>query len=71
MPRGLAAPVVAVAPVTPPPGAWWLCPNLPRCGHPAVLHDIEEYDDPVPRCCVDGCRCGAVHGPARPDEVAR
>jgi hypothetical protein len=39
--------------------AWWLCPNTPRCGHGAVLHDIEDYDDPLPRCCVEDCGCGA------------
>ena len=35
-----------------------LCPNSPPCAHGAVLHDIEDYDGEVPRCCVDGCSCG-------------
>lgn len=38
--------------------AWWLCPNEPRCPHGAIAHDIEEMDDPMPRCCVEGCDCG-------------
>lgn len=38
--------------------AWWLCPNEPRCPHAAVVHDIEEQGDPLPRCCADGCPCG-------------
>jgi len=37
---------------------WWLCPNEPKCPHAAVFHDIEEQDDPLPRCCFDGCDCG-------------
>lgn len=37
---------------------WWLCPNTPPCGHGAVLHDIEEADDPLPRCCAEDCGCG-------------
>jgi hypothetical protein len=40
------------------PNAWWLCPNTPPCGHGAVLHDIEDYDDEHPRCGVEGCDCG-------------
>jgi len=39
---------------------WWLCPNTPRCGHAGVLHGIDDRDDPLPRCCVDGCQCGAT-----------
>lgn len=39
---------------------WWLCPNEPRCSHGAILHDVDDYDDPTPRCCVDGCACGAA-----------
>jgi hypothetical protein len=23
-----------------------------------VFHDIEDFGDPLPRCCVDGCDCG-------------
>lgn len=38
--------------------SWWLCPNTPRCPHGALLHDIEDYDDPSPRCCIEGCDCG-------------
>jgi hypothetical protein len=45
-------------PGTTPEPAWWLCPNAPRCGHGAVLHDIYDLEDTVPRCCVDGCDCG-------------
>src|ERR1700753_1013270 len=41
------------------PAGWWLCPNQPRCGHPAVLHDIYDSEDEMPRCCVPGCPCGA------------
>jgi hypothetical protein len=39
---------------------WWLCPNEPRCAHPAALHDVEDFDDPTPRCCAEGCDCGAM-----------
>lgn len=38
--------------------AWWLCPNDPPCAHGSVLHDIWDYDDESPMCCVDGCDCG-------------
>jgi hypothetical protein len=37
---------------------WWLCPNEPRCPHARVFHDVEDYDDPLPRCCAEGCDCG-------------
>lgn len=37
---------------------WWRCPSNPPCEHAALFHDIEEYDDPRPRCCVEGCDCG-------------
>jgi len=37
---------------------WWLCPNEPKCPHAALFHDIEEMDDPLPRCCFDDCACG-------------
>ena len=30
--------------------------NIPPCPH--WLHDIEDYDDPSPTCCVDDCTCG-------------
>lgn len=43
----------------PRPGPWLACPNTPPCPHPGLIHDIEDYDDPSPTCCVDGCRCGA------------
>lgn len=29
-----------------------------RCRHGNALHDVEDFDDPYPTCCVDGCRCG-------------
>ena len=35
---------------------WWLCPNG-QCPHGAVLHDSEDWDDPAPTCCVEGCIC--------------
>jgi hypothetical protein len=35
-----------------------MCPNDPPCPHAALLHDIEDYDDPSPMCCVEGCDCG-------------
>lgn len=38
--------------------AWWRCPNEPSCGHAGVFHDIEDWDDDLPRCCVEGCPCG-------------
>mgnify|MGYP001560940380 CR=1 FL=1 len=38
---------------------WWSCPNRPPCSHGAALHDVEDWDDDRPRCCVDGCQCGA------------
>jgi len=34
------------------------CPNEPPCEHDGLVHDIEDYSDPLPRCCVDGCGCG-------------
>lgn len=37
---------------------WWLCPNDPPCPHGGVLHDIEDYGDEHPTCCVEGCDCG-------------
>lgn len=41
------------------PAGWWICPNDPPCIHGAALHDIEELGDPLPRCCSEGCPCGA------------
>lgn len=38
--------------------SWWLCPNDPPCPHGAVFHDVEDYEDPSPTCCVEGCTCG-------------
>ncbi len=43
---------------------WWRCPNNPACAHAAAFHDIEDLEDEIPRCCVEGCRCGA-----RPSET--
>lgn len=37
---------------------WLRCPNNPPCPHAGLFHDIEDYDDPVPRCCAGGCSCG-------------
>lgn len=45
--------------------SWWRCPNDPPCPHGAVLHDIEDYDDDRPRCCAEGCDCGAPDGDRR------
>ncbi len=36
----------------------WTCPNVPPCPHPGLIHDIYDWDDPLPRCCADGCDCG-------------
>jgi hypothetical protein len=40
--------------------SWWLCPNTPPCPHTAVVHDICDWGDPAPTCCIDGCTCPAV-----------
>jgi hypothetical protein len=40
--------------------SWWLCPNTPPCPHTAVVHDIYDWGDPAPTCCIDGCTCPAV-----------
>ena len=37
---------------------WWRCPNDPPCPHAAVYHDVYDYDDPFPRCCMAACDCG-------------
>ena len=39
-------------------GEWWLCPNDPPCPHGRVLHDVEDFEDESPTCCVEGCDCG-------------
>lgn len=31
--------------------AWSYC----DCGHPMLLHDVEDMDGSNPMCCVDGC----------------
>jgi hypothetical protein len=38
-------------------------PNEPPCPHPALVHDIEDWEDMVPRCCAEGCGCGAREQP--------
>ncbi len=65
--------VAAIGPVRPPgtglPDAgsrWWLCPNRPPCTHAAVVHDVDDLEDPIPRCRVSGCPCGAKLGPVVP-----
>lgn len=45
--------------------AWWQCPNSPSCGHAGALHDVEEFGDPIPTCCVEGCPCGHVSAEVR------
>ena len=35
------------------------CPNQPPCEHNGLVHEIDDWDDPSPRCCMDGCGCGA------------
>jgi hypothetical protein len=42
---------------------WWVCPNEPRCPHAAVIHDVYDSEDEVPRCCAEGCQCGAAEHP--------
>ena len=38
----------------------------------ALLHDIRDMDDPLPRCCADGCPCGAAAAmPLSADETVR
>jgi hypothetical protein len=40
---------------------WALCP----CGHPWLLHDIEEYSgDGTETCCVEGCSQAGCPGRA-------
>lgn len=52
-----------------PPGAWWICPNEPRCPHGAALHDVYDFDDPRPTCCAEGCPCGQPQAPAPTDQT--
>jgi hypothetical protein len=33
------------------PLPWEIC----ACGHPMLMHDVEDMDGTNPRCCVDGC----------------
>ena len=51
---------------------WWACPNEPRCPHGAVIHDVYDDEDEVPRCCAEGCPCGArpKEGPLTREEYA-
>lgn len=35
------------------------CPNQPPCGHSGLVHEIDDWDGPLPRCCEEGCVCGA------------
>lgn len=55
-----AGQVVAGIAATPFPTAL-SCPNF-RCDHPRVVHDIEDYGDPIPMCCEEGCVCGHPPG---------
>lgn len=52
--------------------AWWLCPNEPRCLHGALIHDVYDDEDQAPRCCAEGCPCGArpKDGPLTREECA-
>lgn len=34
------------------------CPNEPSCGHPALVHDTDQLNQPHPLCCTPGCTCG-------------
>jgi hypothetical protein len=46
------------------------CPNSPPCGHSGLLHDVQDWDDTLPRCCSDGCLCGAAPVPAEAETAA-
>lgn len=35
-----------------------LSPGCPTCGHGDAFHDVYDYDDPYPTCCIEGCTCG-------------
>jgi hypothetical protein len=43
------------------PFSTYRCPNEPPCPHPALAHDIEDYDAMQPVCCADGCTCGRAN----------
>ena len=47
-------------------------PNEPRCPHAAVIHDVHDDEDEVPRCCAEGCMCGyrLKEGPMTREEYA-
>ena len=51
---------------------WWKCPNDPPCPHGAIIHDVYDLEDEVPRCCVEGCTCGyrLKEGPMTREEYA-
>jgi len=51
---------------------WYLCPNEPPCPHARLFHDVYDEEDEVPRCCAEGCRCGArpKDGPMTREEYA-
>jgi hypothetical protein len=34
------------------------CTNTPPCPHGGMVHDIEDLEDQVPLCCIEGCYCG-------------
>lgn len=57
------------------PSPWWLCPNEPRCPHGATFHDLHDYEDQSPTCCMEGCSCGrgpvASPAPEEPTPDAR
>jgi len=36
------------------------CPNEPPCSHSGLVHEIGDWDDPLPRCCSDDCDCGTA-----------
>lgn len=40
--------------------AWDWCP----CGHPMLLHDVEDMDGSNPTCCVEGCDQRGCGNPA-------
>jgi hypothetical protein len=51
---------------------WWRCPNEPPCPHGGLVHDVYDLEDEVPRCCAEGCMCGArpKKGPLSRQEYA-
>lgn len=54
-----------------PETRWWLCPNDPPCPHAGVVHDIYDYTDLTPRCCVEGCDCGQLISVTSPKVVPK